>query len=80
MFLTFPTSTPKTAVDQRDAPERINSKLSGQGNAVVQWKVKKIYTPSKKIMNAYCERTGLVMTAMSSRFDGQDIVSEADTT
>ncbi|CAI6347108.1 unnamed protein product [Macrosiphum euphorbiae] len=65
------------AVDKGDAPEHINLKVLGQDNAVVQFKIKK-HTPLKKLMNAYCERTGLAMATVRFRFDGQAI-SEADT-
>ncbi|XP_025420860.1 small ubiquitin-related modifier 3-like [Sipha flava] len=63
--------------DTRVVPEHINLKVLGQDNGAAHFKIK-IYTPLKKLMNAYCERTGLAMATVRFRFDGQAI-SEADT-
>lgn len=57
--------------------EHINLKVTGQDGSVVHFKIKK-NTPLRKLMSAYCERTGVKMEAMRFRFDGQPI-SETDT-
>lgn len=57
--------------------EHINLKVLGQDNNIVQFKIKK-HTPLRKLMNAYCDRSGLAMAAVRFRFDGQAI-NEADT-
>ncbi|CAI6357966.1 unnamed protein product [Macrosiphum euphorbiae] len=69
------------AVESGDGPtEHINLKVLGQDNAVVQFKIKK-NTPLKKLMNAYCERTGIAFETVRFRFDGQAIaVTDTPTT
>ncbi|XP_060857975.1 small ubiquitin-related modifier 2-A-like [Metopolophium dirhodum] len=63
------------AVESGDGPsEHINLKVLGQDNAVVQFKIKK-NTPLKKLMNAYCERTGISFETVRFRFDGQAITA-----
>ncbi|XP_025200563.1 small ubiquitin-related modifier 2-like [Melanaphis sacchari] len=54
------------------SPDHINLKVLGQDNAVVQFKIKK-NTQLRKLMNAYCEKTGLVFDTVRFRFDGQAI-------
>lgn len=57
--------------------EHINLKVTGQDGSVVHFKIKK-NTPLRKLMSAYCDRTGVKMEAMRFRFDGQAI-NETDT-
>lgn len=57
--------------------EHINLKVNGNDGSVVHFKIKK-HTPLRKLMSAYCERTGVQMSAMRFRFDGQPI-NEDDT-
>jgi len=57
--------------------EHINLKVLGQDNTVVQFKIKK-HTPLRKLMSAYCERTGVAMNVVRFRVDGQAI-NESDT-
>ena len=52
--------------------EHINLKVTGQDGSVVHFKIKKA-TLLRKLMSAYCERTGVKMEAMRFRFDGQPI-------
>ncbi|XP_008181849.2 small ubiquitin-related modifier 2-like [Acyrthosiphon pisum] len=65
------------AVVKSDAHEKINLKVLSQNNAVVQFKIKK-HAYLKKLMNAYCERSGLAMGTVRFRYNGQ-VISEADT-
>jgi len=60
-----------------EGSEHINLKVIGQDGSVVHFKIKK-NTPLRKLMSAYCERTGVKMEAMRFRFDGQPI-NETDT-
>jgi small ubiquitin-related modifier len=57
--------------------EHINLKVTGQDGSVVHFKIKK-NTQLRKLMNAYCDRTGVKASAMRFRFDGQP-VGETDT-
>ncbi|XP_026819436.1 small ubiquitin-related modifier 3-like [Rhopalosiphum maidis] len=52
--------------------ERINLKVLGQDNSVIQFKIRK-NTQLRKLMNAYCEKTGLVYNSVRFRFDGQSV-------
>lgn len=60
-----------------EGSEHINLKVTGQDGSVVHFKIKK-NTPLRKLMTAYCDRTGVKMEAMRFRFDGQPI-NETDT-
>ncbi|XP_003244070.1 small ubiquitin-related modifier 3-like [Acyrthosiphon pisum] len=65
-------------VDKSDAPEIIHLEVfSFLDHTVVQFKIKK-HTPLKKLLKAYCERTGLEMATIRFRFNGRAI-GEADT-
>lgn len=57
--------------------EHINLKVTGQDGNVVHFKIKK-NTPLRKLMSAYCDRTGVKLGAMRFRFDGNPI-NETDT-
>ncbi|ENN79776.1 small ubiquitin-related modifier 3-like [Dendroctonus ponderosae] len=57
--------------------DRINLKVLGQDNAVVQFKIKR-HTPLRKLMTAYCERAGISTQVVRFRFDGNPI-NETDT-
>ncbi|XP_053660747.1 small ubiquitin-related modifier 3-like [Anopheles marshallii] len=57
--------------------DRINLRVLGQDNAVVQFKIKK-HTPLRKLMNAYCDHAGLPKQELRFRFDGFPI-GENDT-
>lgn len=70
-------SEEKKDVKPEGSSEHINLKVNGQDQSVVHFKIKK-NTPLRKLMSAYCDRTGLKLGAMRFRFDGQAI-SEADT-
>jgi len=63
--------------DEKKSDEHINLKVTGQDGSVVHFKIKKM-TPLRKLMSAYCERTGVKMGSMRFRFDGQPI-NETDT-
>lgn len=66
------------AVDRgQETSEHINLKVLGQDNAVVTFKIKTT-APMKKLMNAYCERTGLAPLTVRFRFEGHAI-TENDT-
>ncbi|XP_031575175.1 small ubiquitin-related modifier 3-like [Actinia tenebrosa] len=52
--------------------EHINLKVGGQDGAVVHFKIKK-KTPLRKLMNAYCDRQGLVKGQLRFQFDGNPI-------
>ncbi|XP_050424250.1 uncharacterized protein LOC126835602 [Adelges cooleyi] len=60
-----------------NAPELIYLKVLGQDNTVVQFKIKK-RSPLTKLMNAYCERTGLAIATVIFKF-GDKVISESDT-
>ncbi|XP_050056009.1 small ubiquitin-related modifier 3-like isoform X2 [Aphis gossypii] len=45
------------AEDRGDASEYINIKVIGEDNRIIKFKMRQ-HTPLKKLMNAYCERTG----------------------
>ncbi|XP_026819672.1 small ubiquitin-related modifier 3-like [Rhopalosiphum maidis] len=57
--------------------ERINLKVLGQDNWLIQFKIRK-NTQLRKLMNAYCEKTGLAYNSVRFRFDGRS-VNEIDT-
>lgn len=63
--------------DEKKETEHINLKVTGQDGSVVHFKIKK-NTPLRKLMSAYCERTGVRMENMRFRFDGNPI-NETDT-
>lgn len=63
--------------DDNKGSEHINLKVTGQDGSVVHFKIKK-NTPLRKLMNAYCDRTGVKSGVMRFRFDGQPI-NETDT-
>jgi small ubiquitin-related modifier len=63
--------------EEKKSDEHINLKVTGQDGSVVHFKIKKM-TPLRKLMSAYCERTGVKMGSMRFRFDGQPI-NETDT-
>ncbi|CAD5125053.1 DgyrCDS13296 [Dimorphilus gyrociliatus] len=47
----------------------INLKVQGQDGSVVHFKIKR-NTPLRKLMNAYCERTGVRQPQVRFQFDG----------
>ncbi|XP_060846757.1 small ubiquitin-related modifier 2-like [Rhopalosiphum padi] len=57
--------------------ERINLNVLGQDNTIIQFKIRKM-TQLIKLMNAYCEKTGLAYNSVRFRFNGQSI-NEIDT-
>ncbi|KAK2163224.1 hypothetical protein NP493_1473g00055 [Ridgeia piscesae] len=63
--------------EKKEGSDHINLKVTGQDGSVVHFKIKK-NTPLRKLMSAYCERTGVKMGSMRFRFDGQPI-NETDT-
>merc|ERR1712004_297930 len=79
IFLTVftPSKTMSDDAKKAESSEHINLKVIGQDGSVVHFKIKK-NTPLRKLMSAYCERTGVKMEAMRFRFDGQPI-NETDT-
>lgn len=70
-------SEEKKDVKPEGSSEHINLKVTGQDNSVVHFKIKK-NTPLRKLMSAYCDRTGVKMGVMRFRFDGNPI-NETDT-
>ena len=53
------------------------AQVTGQDGSVVHFKIKK-NTALRKLMSAYCDRTGIKLESTRFRFDGQPI-SETDT-
>jgi len=64
--------------DQKDvktaegSEDHINLKVVGQDGNTIHFKIKK-HTPFRKLMNAYCNKTGLSMNSVRFRFDGEPI-------
>lgn len=58
-------------LQQTDKAEsaHINLKVQGQDGSVVHFKIKR-NTPLRKLMNAYCERTGVRQPQVRFQFDG----------
>lgn len=65
------------AEENATGTEHINLKVTGQDGSVVHFKIKK-NTALRKLMAAYCDRTGIKMESTRFRFDGQPI-NETDT-
>ncbi|XP_027850543.1 small ubiquitin-related modifier 2-like [Aphis gossypii] len=65
------------AGNKGDAPEHINLKVLSPDNNVINFKMR-IHTPFKKLMNAYCGRTGMDKTTTRFRYDGERF-NETDT-
>lgn len=63
--------------EEKKEGEHLNLKVTGQDGSVVHFKIKK-NTPLRKLMSAYCERTGVKLGSMRFRFDGSAI-NETDT-
>jgi len=63
--------------EHKTPSEHINLKVTGQDGSVGHLRFKK-NTPLRKLMSAYCERTGIKMESTRFRFDGQPI-NETDT-
>ena len=63
--------------EEKQEVEHINLKVTGQDGSVVHFKIKR-NTALRKLMSAYCERTGVRVDAMRFRFDGNPI-NETDT-
>lgn len=70
-------SEEKKDVKAEGSTEHINLKVTGQDGSVVHFKIKR-NTPLRKLMSAYCDRTGVKVDSMRFRFDGQPI-NETDT-
>ncbi|XP_041358351.1 small ubiquitin-related modifier 2-A-like [Gigantopelta aegis] len=60
-----------------ESNQHINLKVTGQDGSVVHFKIKRS-TPLRKLMSAYCERSGISLSAVRFRFDGSPI-NEDDT-
>jgi small ubiquitin-related modifier len=59
-------------MDEDKKPDHINIKVRGQDNSEVFFKIKKT-TALRKLMEAYCDKQGMQLSALRFLFDGKQI-------
>eukprot|EP00088_Acartia_fossae_P024315 TRINITY_DN25275_c0_g1_i1.p1 TRINITY_DN25275_c0_g1~~TRINITY_DN25275_c0_g1_i1.p1 ORF type:complete len:113 (-),score=15.85 TRINITY_DN25275_c0_g1_i1:72-410(-) len=72
-----PDTSASAQKNDKQGSEHLNVKVVGSDNSEVQFKIKRS-TPLKKLMEAYCQRSGKGLASVRFLFDGTRI-NETDT-